>query len=184
MPVSAFRNCQVAAPLKLWPRPGPAQVLRVFPQLSSCGPIEATSSSVRYFGVYHFPQLSSCGPIEASPAARSAAGSGGFPQLSSCGPIEACYPWRHRHRIATFRNCQVAAPLKLTDRLIEVGGTFSFPQLSSCGPIEALRRLGLKGADKAFPQLSSCGPIEASGVANRAQSQARQLSATVKLRPH
>ena len=64
----AFRNCQVAAPLK----PAVIDTTLVFtaalPQLSSCGPIEALVPCAGALDGSGLPQLSSCGPIEASRA--------------------------------------------------------------------------------------------------------------------
>ena len=133
-----FRNCQVAAPLKLRHGRARGQGL-AFPQLSSCGPIEAQTHFPIHPPRDRFPQLSSCGPIEARARKRS-------------GCRAAC---------SAFRNCQVAAPLKLL-----VPGTprqhgKTFPQLSSCGPIEARAKSLTRKTGGAFPQLSSCGPIEA-----------------------
>ena len=89
----------------------------------------------------------------------------------------------------TFRNCQVAAPLKRVDKVVGPVRRVALPQLSSCGPIEAcgnrpanrpwappfrncqvaapLKR-GEAGrpcdGGQGLPQLSSCGPIEASAA--------------------
>ena len=65
-PSNAFRNCQVAAPLKPALGVRAAKALGHLPQLSSCGPIEACLLTWKYFADLHLPQLSSCGPIEAS----------------------------------------------------------------------------------------------------------------------
>ena len=62
--VTAFRNCQVAAPLKRSPGMEVAAG-RPLPQLSSCGPIEAVRRDLCLGGDALLPQLSSCGPIEA-----------------------------------------------------------------------------------------------------------------------
>ena len=108
------------------------------PQLSSCGPIEAapkTGSPARASQAFRnyqvaaplkrrtacsagwpggiLPQLSSCGPIEANLSAWSAISASTLPQLSSCGPIEAKrVPCASAAQPTTFRNYQVAAPLK------------------------------------------------------------------------
>ena len=58
------------------------------------------------------PQLSSCGPIEALPLVGRRSHSVFLPQLSSCGPIEAVITLVIAVVGGTFRNCQVAAPLK------------------------------------------------------------------------
>ena len=66
----AFRNCQVAAPLKRDPDAGHLARKQFLPQLSSCGPIEAACTNcARWAAMRRLPQLSSCGPIEADRAA-------------------------------------------------------------------------------------------------------------------
>ena len=64
-------------------------------------------------------------------------------------------------RRQAFRNCQVAAPLKLPGAGRACGKGLSLPQLSSCGPIEAPGVSAMPHAQVSLPQLSSCGPIEA-----------------------
>ena len=60
-----FRNCKVAAPLKRRGRRPDGILGDAFPQLQSCGPIEAWIPSGATPTSYAFPQLQSCGPIEA-----------------------------------------------------------------------------------------------------------------------
>ena len=86
---AAFRNCQVAAPLKQRQVRKTAWGLSCLPQLSSCGPIEACALAELGAAIGRLPQLSSCGPIEAVFPAAAAAARRRLPQLSSCGPIEA-----------------------------------------------------------------------------------------------
>ena len=92
--LAAFRNYQVAAPLKR--RLAVSFLFRLcsLPQLSSCGPIEAGADFDDWARILALPQLSSCGPIEAWAA-----------DLSQ----QAVFP--------PFRNYQVAAPLKQKARL-------------------------------------------------------------------
>ena len=181
----AFRNCQVAAPLKRDLRaPGrggrlgglpqlsscgpiealapnrPREISRPLPQLSSCGPIEACWSRPwlpRRDG--RLPQLSSCGPIEAHARRQAGRWHGSLPQLSSCGPIEAAHSCgRPCHNYPSFRNCQVAAPLKLD---VDGGEGVEGPPFRNCQVAAPLKL------------------IVGSGSARR-----EQPSATVKLRPH
>ena len=63
--------------------------------------------------------------------------------------------------LVAFRNCQVAAPLKRRDLGPVPRDRRTLPQLSSCGPIEAVFTLSIVLAKTVLPQLSSCGPIEA-----------------------
>ena len=85
----SFRNCQVAAPLKLGTAAGGANAAGTLPQLSSCGPIEA---SLRRQG---------------GKLARNA-----FRNCQVAAPLKHAVHRRHVRRRRTFRNCQVAAPLK------------------------------------------------------------------------
>ena len=60
-----FRNCQVAAPLKLeqarhCPHPGPA-----FRNCQVAAPLKLGAAALVARAVHDLPQLSSCGPIEA-----------------------------------------------------------------------------------------------------------------------
>ena len=154
------------------------------------------------------PQLSSCGPIEASRRSWRRRGGASLPQLSSCGPIEAAgsVPAAALRRAPSFRNYQVAAPLKHGKTLWARAG-YGLPQLSSCGPIEAMYAQAERGHWASLPQLSSCGPIEAFGlgagapgaatlpqlsscgpieafVSASVNSPTSKPSATIKLRPH
>ena len=132
----AFRNYQVAAPLKRNLR-APYKVVKYLPQLSSCGPIEAAACSRAARPRPSLPQLSSCGPIEAHSVVAHVLAQGiSLPQLSSCGPIEADGTGAQRRYGSAFRNYQVAAPLK-PEGASDNSALSYLPQLSSCGPIEA-----------------------------------------------
>ncbi len=63
--MEAFRDFQVAAPLKRERGSAPYSGAGYFPRLPSRGPIEAAPEviAVEYLG--HFPRLPSRGPIEA-----------------------------------------------------------------------------------------------------------------------
>ena len=72
-----------------------------------------------------------------------------------------------RRRASSFRNYQVAAPLKPVVCPFIKRHT-DLPQLSSCGPIEAIVDTVVVGAlPTILPQLSSCGPIEAASPIKR-----------------
>ena len=180
---NAFRNCQVAAPLKRMRGVGMRGVGMRLPQLSSCGPIEAGRPSRRSVRAPSLPQLSSCGPIEAGQFPVCGPDIPRLPQLSSCGPIEALFRLCGARRPGAFRNCQVAAPLKHCVQSITDWKDGILPQLSSCGPIEADRGACRPAPRQPLPQLSSCGPIEAKSF-QRLSMTTRGPSATVKLRPH
>ena len=185
MQLATFRNCQVAAPLKRPRGRSPARG-RVLPQLSSCGPIEASlpvSSRRRALPFRNcqvaaplklgapsrapssaepLPQLSSCGPIEARPWCIAEKREKLLPQLSSCGPIEARLGEQDAGQVGAFRNCQVAAPLKpdRVDRLVEAARAFRNCQVAA--PLKLPRRCrDRRRRQIRLPQLSSCGPIEA-----------------------
>ena len=181
----------------------------------------------------HLPQLSSCGPIEATSASRSGARPRPFRNCQVAAPLKralqlfllrlAAPPFRNcqvaaplkRHRRAhlqsgraAFRNCQVAAPLKQRADLLDQRPDLPFRNCQVAAPLKRLRagndiRHGpppfrncqvaapLKQAPatlrslqiSCLPQLSSCGPIEAATTAPSASPSASP-SATVKLRPH
>ena len=177
-----FRNCQVAAPLKLRLKAGQPPPRPGFPQLSSCGPIEATPRRRSKDTARRFPQLSSCGPIEAWNRLGLDAPHSTFRNCQVAAPLKHICPARSGVELFPFRNCQVAAPLK-PRKARKSRKVRDFPQLSSCGPIEANPYMYRFAAVPFFPQLSSCGPIEASEKHYCAVKQ-KQLSATVKLRPH
>ena len=89
---AAFRNCQVAAPLKRAGAWRPTGELAVLPQLSSCGPIEAQARLSGPLHVHSFRNCQVAAPLK--------------PTNKICKP-----PAGH-----SFRNCQVAAPLKRKGR--------------------------------------------------------------------
>ena len=109
-----------------------------------------------------------------------------LPQLSSCGPIEAALgaPCRRGCR-ETFRNCQVAAPLKPGSADRRRADGMVLPQLSSCGPIEASLGEGRLFVIELLPQLSSCGPIEARtlGAHRRTSAAFRNCQVAAPLKP-
>ena len=156
---TSFRNYHVAAPLKpvqgLHGRPRP----RRLPQLSCCGPIEATPPTRRTARPLCLPQLSCCGPIEA------------LSSSSSSGPY------------TSFRNYHVAAPLKQNVAYTYTLAAEFLPQLSCCGPIEASTCRPKPSKTKSLPQLSCCGPIEAVSASGPGASNTGP-SATIMLRPH
>ena len=156
--IRAFRNCQVAAPLKaihvgaLPPVPVP------FPQLSSCGPIEGAPPAIPPWPACTFRNCQVAAPLK------------GSPEPTPKGPV------------LPFRNCQVAAPLKVVVGVEYEHGVGAFPQLSSCGPIEGPR--GGHGARSlcAFRNCQVAAPLKV--AARRVRWIRQELSATVKLRPH
>ena len=111
---AAFCICQVAAPLKLLERDVPVARVHPFRSCQVAAPLKRGRRREPHGNHGRLPQLSSCGPIEATACRRAITCPMGLPQLSSCGPIEA---WRARQAALAaraFRNCQVAAPLKHT----------------------------------------------------------------------
>ena len=113
-PCTAFRNEQVAAPLKASFFGSQEATPIRFPQRTSCGPIEGRRHIwLRSQKATIFPQRTSCGPIEGhSPCVRLVL-STIFPQRTSCGPIEGVlHTPTPPQTLSSFRNEQVAAPLK------------------------------------------------------------------------
>ena len=140
---AAFRNYQVAAPLKqVRPR------LEVWPQ------------------GWSFRNYQVAAPLKRAEPTLVSSLWPSLPQLSSCGPIEARLATWPLFRVSTFRNYQVAAPLKLIYVTSFNGAGRCLPQLSSCGPIEAVRDPSAHHQAADLPQLSSCGPIEASALSH------------------
>ena len=84
---SAFRNEQVAAPLKVAMR-WVLLFIIYFPQRTSCGPIEGVPRSTGRSAAKTFPQRTSCGPIEGEATDVLYRILTCFPQRTSCGPIE------------------------------------------------------------------------------------------------
>ena len=179
----AFRNCQVAAPLK---------------------PLVA---GVEARAVVPFRNCQVAAPLKLPALMGGRAIQGPLPQLSSCGPIEACLAPQCQKHCAPFRNCQVAAPLKRRGGPGGRGGRHAFRNCQVAAPLKREARGRIVRIHLLLPQLSSCGPIEAAGAdlcARRADTPFRNCqvaaplkrrpmpaswagrgpSATVKLRPH
>ena len=155
-----------------------------FPQLSSCGPIEAPTSNLTCFlSGKPFPQLSSCGPIEAAVPTYYGVSRRAFRNCQVAAPLKPPSWWTCSRGSKTFRNCQVAAPLKPWS----AGGPGSTrPPFRNCqvaAPLKHITRKFLFQKRGYFPQLSSCGPIEAGRRTGLGRG-GGTLSATVKLRPH
>ena len=109
----------------------------------------------------NLPQLSSCGPIEARRPSGAGICPSLLPQLSSCGPIEATFWTSPLFLLTPFRNCQVAAPLKLDRARAAWAGCCPFRNCQVAAPLKHPALAGSKPAARRLPQLSSCGPIEA-----------------------
>ena len=61
----------------------------------------------------------------------------------------------------TFRNCQVAAPLKRAARPLNRKRGLAFRNCQVAAPLKLVQPLRSHQALPPLPQLSSCGPIEA-----------------------
>ena len=132
-----FRNEQVAAPLKGHADSYLAVEVTVFPQRTSCGPIEGSYTCDCYSSCEAFRNEQVAAPLKAS----------SLIWISSC-------------LMMSFRNEQVAAPLKDLRGGYSGGGQIHFPQRTSCGPIEGGEQPIAADPALNFPQRTSCGPIE------------------------
>ena len=83
---------------------------------------------------------------------------------------------------SSFRNYQVAAPLKLEEAPVVLGVHLLLPQLSSCGPIEASRLSRAVKSVPSFRNYQVAAPLKLKLVVTLHGNQ--QPSATIKLRPH
>ena len=134
--------------------------------------------------VLNLPQLSSCGPIEALHSHRAPRDRRRLPQLSSCGPIEAQLAHvGYAAAIRTFRNCQVAAPLKPN---IIGDGDMDAAAFRNCQVAAPLKRLGhwtlTHRYRAAFRNCQVAAPLKP--VVCEPTARVFCPSATVKLRPH
>ena len=83
-----------------------------------------------------------------------------LPQLSSCGPIEALANAYAAIALRSFRNYQVAAPLKQEVLRATSIKQDILPQLSSCGPIEAAPVLQHRSPYQAFRNYQVAAPLK------------------------
>ena len=85
----------------------------------------------------------------------------GLPQLSSCGPIEVwTLALSFRASRSSFRNYQVAAPLKFRLGRHRPAGGCVLPQLSSCGPIEVTRAAKSRRGAGSFRNYQVAAPLK------------------------
>ena len=108
----AFRNCQVAAPLK---RVDECELCRPDASFRNC----QVAAPLKHFYVR-------CVGVQVL----------AFRNCQVAAPLKQNLVFKQATQVFAFRNCQVAAPLKRVDHLNHACD-LGLPQLSSCGPIEA-----------------------------------------------
>ena len=106
------------------------------------------------------PQLSSCGPIEALTGRRLERAVKSFRNCQVAAPLKPGRPARRGPSHAAFRNCQVAAPLKHCPVCFETAISRTFRNCQVAAPLKQRSQL-CRRRRGGLPQLSSCGPIEA-----------------------
>ena len=86
---------------------------------------------------------------------------------------------------STFRNEQVAAPLKAQHGAFVILPCLpAFRNEQVAAPLKGRFACNTGGHARCFPQRTSCGPIEGWRNNMRGQAAEQALSATNKLRPH
>ena len=206
--MQAFRNYQVAAPLKHSRGDRRRRRRQPFRNYQVAAPLKHGGTFGDGKLIPFFPQLSSCGPIEARPPAPSPRAWRTFRNYQVAAPLKrAALKQAAQGLFAAFRNYQVAAPLKRPGSGQSTDNHRSFPQLSSCGPIEAVQPASWPASFSPFRNYQVAAPLKPAVIEaafeilvsafrnyqvaaplkprSRSKLQAEHsLSATIKLRPH
>ena len=157
---------------------------RGLPQLSSCGPIEASFCGRRRRRLPRpFRNCQVAAPLKHTQGGLDAALGRTFRNCQVAAPLKLFKAYRGKKLGLAFRNCQVAAPLKRHGARPCNVCPRRLPQLSSCGPIEARRGSYAGRRRRPFRNCQVAAPLKPRGAIRGCRGSTRP-SATVKLRPH